>query len=188
MIWPTSIPGEASGRMDFFQVNKLLGALLATVFVVLSLGIVRTRYSRRPCLKSRLRGRRRSEERQRTAAIPAPPNRRLLNDRSVTRPRPTRPLRRHGLREVRGLPYHGKGRPQQGEPQIVGHQSNRPIASVRATPTGRHEGVSDGGRKRRTTTIRATSCHPKGLCQRIPQWVMPGSRDSRNAQALIAYY
>ena len=105
--------------MDSFEVNKLIGALLGTVFVVFSIALVSDGMFASPAPeKPGFEIVATEEPAEGGAAAPAP------------RPQPIGPLLatadpkagEAGLQEMHGLPYRREGRRQQGRPQSVGHR------------------------------------------------------------------
>ena len=104
--------------MDSFELNKLLGALLGTVFVVFSVGIVvgcdlRGAGPEKPgfaieAAEAEATGRRRGR-------APSEPIAALLAAADPERGRGR-------LQEMRGLPHRREGRRQQGRPESLGHR------------------------------------------------------------------
>ena len=117
--------------MDSFEFNKLIGALLGTVFVVFSIGLISDAIFASPApekpgfaiapRKSRptAAGGRGGRAASRSA--------RLLATADAEG-------RRGGLQEMRGLPYRRKGRRQQGRPRICGASSTVRSPRMRASP------------------------------------------------------
>ena len=104
--------------MDSFEVNKLIGALLGTVFVVFSIGLISDALFASPAPeKPGFEIVAAEEPADSGAAEPAAPQ----ADRP-TAGHGRRQGRRRDLQEMPGLPYRRKGRRQQGRPESVGHR------------------------------------------------------------------